>query len=90
MQLNELRTQIDEIDRELVALFCRRMALSAAIAAEKKAQGVPIYVPSREQAVLERVAAQADAPLCDYVCRLYETIFSLSRDYQRSCGGEVV
>lgn len=91
MQLNELRTQIDAVDRELVALFCRRMALSAAVAAEKQAQGAAICVPSREQAVLEHVAALADEPLGPYTRELYDTILSLSRRYQRACmdGGEV-
>lgn len=85
MQLDELRAQIDRVDRELVALFCRRMALSAAVAAEKQAQGAPVRVAAREQAVLEHVAALADEPLGSYTRALYETILSLSRRYQHAC-----
>ena len=32
MDLSEIRQQIDEIDQELVELFCRRMSLSAQVA----------------------------------------------------------
>ena len=32
MDLSEIRQQIDEIDQELVGLFCRRMNLSAQVA----------------------------------------------------------
>ena len=35
MELNELRNQIDDIDRQLVSLFIRRMNVSAGVAEYK-------------------------------------------------------
>ena len=44
MDLKELRGQIDEIDDQLVSLFCRRMDIAAQVADYKKANGLPILV----------------------------------------------
>ena len=36
MDLTDLRNQIDEIDKELVSLFVRRMAIAAQVAEYKR------------------------------------------------------
>ena len=82
MDLQELRSQIDTIDDELVRLFCRRMEVAAKIADYKKAHGLPILVPAREAEKLEDVAAKAGSAMADYTRRLYAQLFELSRDYQ--------
>ena len=82
MDIQELRGRIDEVDDELVALFLRRMEVSAQIGAYKKERGLPIFVPEREQEKLANVAAKAGPEMAGYVKRLYDAIFTLSRDYQ--------
>ena len=82
MDLQEIRKQIDSIDQELVDLFCRRMNLSALVADYKKDHDLPIYVPAREQEILQSVAKRADPQWEESVQMLYSTIFQLSRDYQ--------
>ena len=82
MDLQELRTQIDEIDRSLVALFVRRMALSEQVAAFKKARALPVLDMQREQEKLQSVAAQAPKELDSDVRSLYERIMELSRQRQ--------
>lgn len=82
MDIKELRSRIDGIDEELVALFLRRMEVSAQIGAYKKERGLPIFVPEREQEKLADVAAKAGPEMAGYVKRLYDAIFTLSRDYQ--------
>jgi chorismate mutase len=52
--IDELRTEIDEIDSELVKLIQRRTALSNAIGSARKSFGGPRIVYSRELAILER------------------------------------
>ena len=42
MDLKELRVQIDEIDRQMVALFDARMRIAAGVAAYKKENGMII------------------------------------------------
>ena len=82
MELEEIRNEIDSIDEQLVALFCRRMNLSAQVADYKKANNLPIFVPAREREILKKVAEQSGAELENYTRTLYSTLFELSRSYQ--------
>lgn len=84
MELKELRQQIDEIDRELVALFLRRMNCSAKIAEYKRNNKLPVLDSQREAALLERVSALSGEELSGYTAELYRAILSLSREYQQS------
>ena len=57
--LDEIRVQLDEIDEELVALYCRRMALMDDVAAYKKENHLPVYDPARERKKALAMAQQA-------------------------------
>ena len=59
MDLKELRGQIDEIDDQLVKLFCQRMDIAAQVAQYKKEQGLPILMPAREREKLQDVSQKA-------------------------------
>ena len=89
MDLSEIRQQIDEIDQELVELFCRRMSLSAQVADYKKANNLPIFVPARERAILQKVAELAGPEMENYTRVLYSMLFELSRSYQSKRNGEI-
>ncbi|MBR2048057.1 MAG: chorismate mutase [Oscillospiraceae bacterium] len=80
--MNELRTEIDSIDKELVSLFTRRMEVSGQIADYKRENDLPILVPARERAILKQVAEQAGPEMGNYAQVLYSLIFELSRSYQ--------
>jgi chorismate mutase/prephenate dehydratase len=58
-----LRSQIDRIDRELVGLVNSRAELARQIGHLKQSNGQGTYDPSREEMVLERVAASNAGPL---------------------------
>ena len=82
MDLQELRKNIDEIDRELVDLFIRRMNISAEVAEYKREVGMPVLDPARERALLERVSEMSGEEFERYTRTLYSTILDLSRSYQ--------
>ena len=84
LDLNELRKEINEIDSEIVALFKKRMAISASIAEYKKAHGLPILDEAREKALLERVASLSGEELEAYSVELYRTVMELSKSYQKA------
>ena len=89
MELKDYREQIDAIDREIVRLFEARMGLSAEIAAYKKAHGLPVLQPAREQEKLEVLTATVGDDLKAPLRELYTKIFELSRAQQQSalrCG----
>lgn len=60
-ELNSLRDKIDEVDRELVALLARRLALVGEVGEVKSRHGLPIYAPDREAAMLARRREEAEA-----------------------------
>lgn len=82
MVLSELRKQIDTIDTKLVQLFTERMQIAAQVADYKRQHDLPIFVPEREQEVLQSVAEKAGPEMEAYTKELYSTLFTLSRDYQ--------
>jgi chorismate mutase/prephenate dehydratase len=88
MELNELRQQIDEIDRELVSLFIRRMNCSADVAEYKREHGIPVLDASRERALLSKISELSGEEFEGYSRTLYSTILSLSRSYQHRQLGE--
>lgn len=87
MDLKELRAQIDEIDDELVRLFCKRMDIAAQVADYKKENGLPIFVPAREREKLQDVSQKAGPEMAAYTRTLYSMLFELSRSYQKKRNG---
>jgi chorismate mutase/prephenate dehydratase len=83
MELNQLRQEIDEIDRELVSLFIRRMNCSAGVAEYKREHGLPVLDASRERALLAKISELSGEDFEEYSKELYRTILSLSREYQQ-------
>lgn len=89
MDINEIRGQIDKIDAQLVRLFVQRMNLSAQVGEYKKANNLPIYVPSREREILQDVAEKAGPEMANYTRVLYSMLFELSRSYQSKRNSEI-
>ena len=85
MDLNELRSQIDGIDDELVQLFCRRMEVAEQIAEYKRQNDLPILVPAREREKLRDISQKAGSDMANYARVLYSMIFELSRSHQSKC-----
>ncbi len=82
MDLQECRKEIDSIDKELVALFVRRMNVAKDVAEYKRATGKAVYDSERERQLLEKVEENAGDEFGDYARRLYSSILELSRNYQ--------
>lgn len=63
--LDDLRRQVDEADQQLVDLLNRRASIVARIGLVKQRDGVPIYAPHRESAVLKKALERNKGPLLD-------------------------
>lgn len=83
MDIKELRNDIDRIDGELTKLFKERMETAAEIAKYKKENNMPVFNKEREREVLNCVTEGMPSELQGYTKTLYETIFNLSRSYQK-------
>ncbi|WHR50021.1 bifunctional chorismate mutase/prephenate dehydrogenase [Vibrio furnissii] len=60
VELNELRDQIDAVDKQMVELLARRLALVEKVGEVKSKHGLPIYVPDREAAMLASRREEAE------------------------------
>ena len=82
--LADLRRSIDAIDREILRLFRERAELVLRVGDVKRAFGAPVYDPSRERAILEKLAALAEPPVdADTARRVFERIIDESRGLEQ-------
>lgn len=83
IDLMESRKRIDEIDRQMVELFERRMELAMDVAAYKKSVGKPIFDGAREEEKLLALQALTEGEFNrTAVTDLFKQIMSMSRRLQ--------
>lgn len=92
MSLNELRKQIDDIDRKLVALLNDRTRIAVEIGKLKDSLGLESYDPVREKKVLQMVEQLNSGPLDNLALKgIYREIMSsalvLEKRNSRPCRG---
>jgi chorismate mutase len=75
MSLDELRTEIRDIDREIVELIARRTYVADTIAQVKEEQGLPTTDEQQEQRVMDRAGENAEQ--FDVDANLVKAIFRL-------------
>ena len=83
MNLNEIRTQIDKMDREILDLFQKRMNLCRDVAAYKMANDLPIFQEEREIQILDKVERLAEEDMKSGVRALFTVIMDISKQLQR-------
>ena len=84
LDLDLIRKDIDQVDKEIVALLEKRMDLVSQVVAYKKENKKEILDTGREQAVLERVESLVKNP--DYKPTIRDSFADLmaqSRTYQK-------
>lgn len=82
--LDKYRQALDDIDRQLVDLMERRMAVSLSVAAYKKEQGLPVLDANREREVLKSRAAMAKKPEHGpALAEVFRLIMEKSREVQQ-------
>ena len=86
MTLDELREEIESIDREIVDLIARRTYVAETIADVKAEQGLATTDESQEQAVMDRAAENAEAFDVDdnLVKAIFRLLIELNKVEQRS------
>jgi chorismate mutase/prephenate dehydratase len=77
--LSSLRTQIDAVDRELLALLNRRAKLALEVGEIKRAEGSPVFRPERERQVIEGLQKVNPGPL------RAESLASIWREVMSAC-----
>jgi len=78
--LAQLRTEIDAVDRDLLALLNRRAALANEVGDIKRAEGSPVFRPEREAAVINGLQSRNGGPLkAENVATIWREIMSACR-----------
>lgn len=79
MTLDELRKEINKLDREIVELLNRRAEVVVKIGEIKAVDGTPVYAPDRERGVLDRIREASKGPLPDKaLMAIYRELMSAS------------
>ena len=78
--LENLRSAIDAVDSEILSLVARRIGLVLRIADYKRSRDIPVYDPTRERAVIDRLIGVAPENLdAQLIRRIFERIIDESR-----------
>lgn len=81
MTLDEIRVEIDRIDKEMKPLFLKRMECARHVADAKAVTGRDVFVPERELAIIGKRAADVEEAHEEYVAFLRH-LMSVSRRFQ--------
>lgn len=83
-KIKPFRTEIDELDEQIVRLLNKRAQAATQIGHIKREYNMPVYVPSREEEVISHVKSLNPGPLSnDAIGRLFERIIDESRRLER-------
>ena len=76
-----LRAEVEQINVELLELLNRRARLVTQIQEVKTREGIPTFIPEREQRMLESLVKRNRGPFgSETVCHLFKEIFKASVD----------
>ncbi len=86
MTLDEIRAEIDGIDRQILPLFLRRMDCAKQVAAIKGRSGLPVFNDARERQILDGVARRAGG-YAGEARILFSNLMAMSRSVQHAMLG---
>ena len=82
-RIEDLRSRVDEVDRELIRILNERARIVQEIVAIKAEAGKPLFDPRREEEILQKVAEQNEGPIYDTSMReIFELILHRIRDLE--------
>ncbi|MDO5089071.1 MAG: chorismate mutase [Leptotrichiaceae bacterium] len=85
LNLSEIRSRIDSIDRELVKLMEKRLVTVKEVAMYKKMNNMKIFDGKREKEVIEKnLSNVSDENVKFYIETLLNDIMKVSREYQKA------
>ena len=80
MTVADYREQISATDRDLLAAINKRIELVRALHEHKRAEGIPLIDPAREQQLVVELQAGNAGPLSDQgVAELFRHVLELTR-----------
>lgn len=88
MDIADWRSQIDEVDEQLVRLINKRAECALEIGRLKRHSAMPVYEPDRERIIFENIARNNQGPLSNIQLRqIFERLVDVMRQIQ---GNEMI
>lgn len=88
MEIDWLRSKIDDLDVQILELISKRAELAVEIGKQKKAKGLPVFSPEREEELLSQLKKRNSGPLDDEaIKRVYQKIIEETRDLEVNTTG---
>lgn len=81
--IDELRSEIDEIDDGLVSLFLQRLAVVKEVGEAKKTLSLSVEDKDRENAIIERLTVNKTDEEKKKITELYNKIFDISKETEK-------
>ncbi len=82
-RIEDLRSRVDEVDRELIRILNERARIVQEIVAIKAEAGKALFDPKREEEILRKVAEENEGPIYDTSMReIFELILHRIRDLE--------
>jgi chorismate mutase len=82
-RIEELRSRVDEVDRDLICILNERARIVQEIVGIKAEVGKPLFDPKREEEILRKVAEVNEGPIYDSSMReIFELILHRIRDLE--------
>lgn len=87
-EIEELREELDRLDRRIVALLARRLRVARRIGRRKREMRLPLLDPAQEAAVIRRAAIRArkEGLAEEAVRHIFWKLVGISRTAQREDG----
>ncbi len=80
-EIEQLRTQLDDLDEKLVALLNERANLALTIAVQKQDENLPRYDPERAAQIFAHIQDVSSGPLIGEPLReIYATILRVMKE----------
>ena len=85
IDLNEIRNEINSIDKELVKLLEKRFNLVLQVGQYKTVHNLPIFDDEREKIVIEKCKNQlSNKQYSNYIENIYTQIMNTCKDIQKN------
>ncbi|TAJ45342.1 chorismate mutase [Methanofollis fontis] len=90
MTIEDIRAEIDALDREIIGLIAQRQAIAGRMAHEKYLAGLPVRDQKRREALLKQVFDTAVEQNINPVMvrQIFEILMDMSEERQHECIGE--
>lgn len=81
-ELSRLRDEVDIVDVKLLELLLKRFELVDKIGHVKKENKIPVFVPGREDEILENLTRNIDSKYSMYIKDTFAHLLDVSKQYQ--------